>query len=396
MKKYLSVSEVAQKLSVSKTTVYRMIREGNLPAEKINTQYNILLDTLKSRLQEKSENNSLLNNTNDLKEEEIRDQKPLFKRREFLKSTLSLLFFPAVTGLAGNVLGNIIYNRFANEVDAKKKIERDNAERNELVNSIFGGLNSISWSAGLDHLVESYNLNNFEKASNILASISFGTALNFQVPNWIDFTTKTDNLPTNVFLDGDIIAIGSPTSDEVALKVFDFSGERYSLIKNKNSIIELPINFILNKEAIDYPNSFGKRFVAGVEKKMPNWPITIEGELLFPKTTNEGWLMTDYLLITRVPNILSKRSIVLGREIISIAGTHGVGTEAIGLVLNDLNLLKILNKNITSRYFQILIPVLSIEHFEDRNTLKSEGKRLGEPIIREVKIDYEKIIDLKL
>ena len=99
-----------------------------------------------------------------------------------------------------------------------------------------------------------------------------------------------------------------------------------------------------------------------------NWPILDQRgdstRSIFPRLDNKGMLTSDLLLISKLPNFLTVDSLQSGRSIVSIAGTHGVGTRAIELLLRNKSLMAQIEREIgrLQQHFQILLEVTDIKH----------------------------------
>ena len=108
--------------------------------------------------------------------------------------------------------------------------------------------------------------------------------------------------------------------------------------------------------------------LGGATTSRPNWPIidsrNYRERSIYPETHNDGFLRTDYLLVTKIPNFLTPGSLA-GKTIISFGGTHGVATRATSLLLNSPGLMKRLVDDYhdgRSPHFQALFKATSIIH----------------------------------
>lgn len=93
--------------------------------------------------------------------------------------------------------------------------------------------------------------------------------------------------------------------------------------------------------------------------KEPNWGIKMEDDEIFP-VVQEGWLKTDYLLVTRIPTHIRGAG-----DVMIFGGCHGVGTQATELLLRKLDLdalKKITTKIGDSSHYQALLLVGDISH----------------------------------
>lgn len=285
------------------------------------------------------------------------------------------------------------YLPFIDEIKQEKK-----ESEKEHCTILFDEFQNFSLSAGTEHLIKDYGVLHTQFSTNILAASALCSALKSPEGNdWVDNVIITQNL-LNIDTDRDIIAIGSPVSDFLSKVLLEYEGMGYGLNRKKKSLIQLPFEYIMNQELVDFSVAPARRFVAGVEKTMPNWRMKERGRFLPPpRLDNRGWIQTDYLLITKIPNILTRKAFLSGRQALIVGGTHGVGTYAIRNLLSRADILAELWKNIYDKpYYQILIPIPEIEHkiLETENgiTLLSHAVELGRPIVRQIDIDDEKIL----
>jgi hypothetical protein len=139
--------------------------------------------------------------------------------------------------------------------------------------------------------------------------------------------------------------------------------------------LDLPYRWILSKNEVD-DTAVARRFVAGrgmVER--PNWRISGPGRIYVPRVDEDGVLMDDYLLVTRVRNYLSRNAIDEGHSITSFGGTHGTGTRALELLFRDKDILSRIAGQLRSRpgAFQMLFRVSDIDH---NRTMGSHARKI--------------------
>lgn len=96
----------------------------------------------------------------------------------------------------------------------------------------------------------------------------------------------------------------------------------------------------------------------------PNWRIAGPERSHVPRVDEDGVLLEDYLLVTKLRNYLSPVALDDGRAVISFGGTHGTGTRALGLIFRDRDVLGELVDQLRSRpaAFQMLFRVGDIAH----------------------------------
>lgn len=179
------------------------------------------------------------------------------------------------------------------------------------------------------------------------------------------FTLVDDEL--NADLEQSWVLIGSPESESLSRLLFGYRVRDDGLgMLMLESPVSLTYRWLEDASEIV---SFSRRALPyGATSTRPNWPLlkrTPSGVArLTPRLTRDGWLENDYLVITRIPNFLTQRALDEGRAIVSIAGTHGIGTRSIELLLTNTavlgELLERLNGADTD--FQIVIEASSIVH----------------------------------
>lgn len=416
----ISVKQVSTLLEVSPSKVYRMIKNDEIPAFKNKSgEYRIyrqdLTDHIERHIELRKEQIKSINpdcsrpnakTLNENIEKPDNDEHAVnLSRRRFLSKVgsfvLSSPFISAsVAAFTGSVSSTLIYNHFAESISLQKQQQNLDKKRIELVTRLFGGFHNLSWSASLNHLVESYNIRqNFNKSSTFIASTSLGAVFDLSHDGWVKNAIKTKNLPGPILIDTDIVAIGSPINDDISRLSLEYNGKsRYELNRSLEPLLDLPITYAINKHDVRHDIVQAKRFVAGEEREMPNWTIHLDNDFLpSPKLNGNRWLKTDYLLISRIPNLLCGVAFYSGAEILIVGGTHGVGTEAIALVLNDYEVLNKIDSALSdSRYFQVIIPVDEIDHCLERGTMRSIPLSIGEPIVRRVVVDRDRILANKI
>jgi hypothetical protein len=164
-----------------------------------------------------------------------------------------------------------------------------------------------------------------------------------------------------------MVLIGSPEAEALTRLLFGYRKLPGHLgVEYLGGVIDLPYRW---QEDTRYISAQCQRFVRGRGLvSRPNWPIIDNSgsapKSVYPIVTNDGFLDSDFLLITRVPNFLTSRAQQSGRFIVSVAGVHGVGTRAIGLALRSRKVLTEIAAQIDqgTEAFQILLEARSIVH----------------------------------
>ncbi|MCB2176718.1 MAG: hypothetical protein KQH57_12975 [Actinomycetales bacterium] len=164
-------------------------------------------------------------------------------------------------------------------------------------------------------------------------------------------------------LDGDLYLIGAPTSEGLSRAVFGYfpDSEGPDSLSIDNPPLELPFRWVLSLSSVD-PTHTAARFVAGKGRvERVNCRIAGPEGPFVPDVGDDGFLTSDYLLVTRLRNYLSTR---LDRYVTSVAGLHGTGTRAIELLLRDTTALRRLGRALPGpdASYQALFRVSDISH----------------------------------
>lgn len=168
----------------------------------------------------------------------------------------------------------------------------------------------------------------------------------------------------------DIVLIGSPESEPLTRLIFGYAalpgnqGVRYL-----GGTIPLAYRWDEERSNTDeadcrYNGPDGSIVIR------PNWPLysMLPTELpIYPSLIDGINLETDYLIITKIPNFLTDLAWQRGRTIVSIAGLHGIGTRAIGLLLQNSAVMNTVMTQIDelpqkNQSFQIVIKITEIDH----------------------------------
>jgi hypothetical protein len=200
------------------------------------------------------------------------------------------------------------------------------------------------------------------------------------------FCILNENISVSV--ENNFCLIGSPSSEGISRKLFDYEIEQNEelegYLKDKEGFFELPIKWILDVDHVQYqpePKIIRPyEHIGRIER--PNWGIRVEKDkILWPECDSiTNYLVSDYLLITRIPNILSSDALDKGKVIVSVGGAHGTGTRAIE------NLLR--NKKIMEEIGKFL-------HEKGMPDLIKKKKYFGLQILFKVEISYHKDLTYK-
>lgn len=180
-----------------------------------------------------------------------------------------------------------------------------------------------------------------------------------------DGTVDTVANLTALLSDG-MVLIGSPEEEGVSRLAFgyrvrdDGSGMEFT-----GSSVDLPFRWHEDRNTV---HARCRKFVAGRgEVVRPNWPIIDERRTtrsLYPRVRNDGFLDSDLLLITKVPNFLTRIGYESGRSLVFIGGAHGTATRAIELLLQDRAVLSEVANQLPrdATAYQLVFDVADITH----------------------------------
>jgi hypothetical protein len=385
-KRSFTTSEIALLFGVDPRTVRRWIRDGELLASTGREgRYVISLEDLASLLMQRSSQNT----------QALAEQKPL-NRRQFLgQGILGLVAIGALGDMLGSGAVTMVYQAFARAVQAHESDIAQVARHEGAIRRLFGGLEGFGWSAGLGHLVESYGLHDFANSSTMRAASSLGAALHASGSHWLRDAVYTGTPPAGLIANGNLIATGSPINDLVARRALEYVGSaRYELKRSLSSELRLSIEYVNDSQSLPIGAPAARRYVGGQVREMPNWTVRLDGELLAPPRLDaNGWLTSDYLLVSRVPNVLTRDALLAGREVLVVGGSHGPGTEGVGLLLQDAAMLELVASKLAgARHYQVLIPIIDVQNVEMAGQMRTVPLGLGEPIVRPLAVDYERVV----
>jgi hypothetical protein len=129
-----------------------------------------------------------------------------------------------------------------------------------------------------------------------------------------------------------LICVGGTADNPMLAEALEYEWTEDGPIRSKQPLIKLPIEEqpLESREKV-WRMVAGKRYqVLNYWFQSPHCPLT-------PYVV-DGELQNDYLVITRIPNLLSLSGFINGAEMLMIQGGHGVGTQAFSLVVNNLSL----------------------------------------------------------
>ena len=187
-------------------------------------------------------------------------------------------------------------------------------------------------------------------------------------------------------LDDNLVLFGSPISEGISRLMFGYTpqpGTSESLILRAPPV-DLPYRLVLNYDEVP-EQALARRYVKGkgaVTRR--NWRIETDRATYIPELGDDGWLRTDYLLVTRVRNFLTADGFAQGHSILSIGGTHGTGTRGLELLLRDKSILQLMGEATRDRdcpSFQVLLRVSHIDHNHQRGSQARRIELIEKPIL---------------
>jgi hypothetical protein len=189
-----------------------------------------------------------------------------------------------------------------------------------------------------------------------------------------------------VRLDTNLVLVGSPISEGISRLVFGYtpqSGDSESLLLN-DAPVDLPFRMVLDHDRIP-DRALARRYVEGcgaVARR--NWRIESDHAVYIPELGEDGWLETDYLLLTRLRNFLSAEGFARGHSILTVGGAHGTATRALGLLFRENTVLRAVadvTRSTDGPSFQALFKVSGIDHHPTRGSWAKRVELVGDPIL---------------
>jgi len=192
---------------------------------------------------------------------------------------------------------------------------------------------------------------------------------------------------------GNILTVGSPNSNEFAYTLFGHrtigtTGTEY-LDDARDHPLTLPIRFHLNGSAVRNPE---RRIVRGKYWE-PNWGLVYNHKPLFPERNLSGGLHTDYLVLTKVPNVFDKHWETTGNSVFLISGIHGPGTQGFYLLTRDhaaIDSLARRVRNLNAPYWQALIKVSQVGASTGADASRDMAHQIDNSHIELFPVDVEK------
>jgi hypothetical protein len=140
-------------------------------------------------------------------------------------------------------------------------------------------------------------------------------------------------------LDHSMLLIGSPASEGLSRVVFGYEEAREDVLTCKGLGLELPYRWHFGEDL-----AISNRFYPPQEEPIsrPNFAIAGPGGkvIYYPDLDGNNFQLTDYLLLTKLPNFLADQRRGSGHFIVSVGGAHGIATRAVERLLSNRSMIK--------------------------------------------------------
>ncbi|GAA4885568.1 hypothetical protein [Serinicoccus chungangensis] len=204
---------------------------------------------------------------------------------------------------------------------------------------------------------------------------------------------EEDFVPVN--FEENLVLIGSAGPEGLSRLIFGYRNNG-KFLEYVGTPLDLPYHWVedereVRSECLRYQSG-------GAVTTRPNWGVRslkgAAGATRFPELDRQHFLASDLLLVSRIPNFLSvTRS---GSTLISVGGTHGVGTRAVSLVTKDRDvvsqILETLRESGTD-YFQALLSAEKIHHHEGSGSVATTVRLLDVVPLHFTDLQLEKAFD---
>jgi hypothetical protein len=290
------------------------------------------------------------------------------KRRDSAHATIERRAF--IKGVLAGAIATLSSKSVISIVDSLKNTTWRHWQITEEVHDLIFGelLSDFSIEAGYDH----------PKVSGIhpdnLAALT--QVRNIIDPKCCDIIEFKDNVG-RVNDEGNIICIGGPVSSRTSRAALEYELVRnqvgcIGISRSTKPKIELPFEYALE----DVRSCESAYWLARTRHIVPNWSIKSNSPEMYvdpPELDRDRKLMSDYLLVTRIPNILNLNAFLAGKKILIIGGCHGIATRSLQSIVDDAEIQDRIRSGLGgAKHFQILIR-MRVRH-ADRSQ-ESEGYR---------------------
>lgn len=234
---------------------------------------------------------------------------------------------------------------------------------------------------------------NYERThpDNFFAATKYASALK---RNGIDILHDEGDVNRDYV--GTIIMFGDPVSNNLAAKLLQYvpaPGQpevNTRQFVHKEGIFTFPFRLVICKKELRE---------LGVKKQVSseriNTSITNPENALKPFVPgiHGSNYTSDFLLVTVLPNILDRRSYDSGKKIVIFSGTHGPGTRAAALLMQDAHVLTSISDQVKELpSWQAIIECGNLTPWSGVPVDRQEPRSLvGDPVCLPVEINHQKI-----
>ncbi len=301
------------------------------------------------------------------------------EKRAFLKGVAATYFGYIILEGTGAILGKFVDEYW--EEGSGDPYETD------LIHKLFGNVEEdFRFVPGISH----YRYPNKPHPDDREAMASLGR-LGAEIATKFELVNEV-LAPKNV--QGNLICLGSPVSNYLSRVAMNYryvteSDKSQGLVSDeKGRLFYLPYEFSLDAKELLKNGVSIRNLQGGRGDEIPNWSIRDckTGEYLVSDIEG-GNLLSDYLLITVLPNIYDPSAYEKHQKLIIIGGSHGVGTKAIDLVFKNRNvLLSLLRQKENAEYWQAIIKVTDT-YFNKKKGRMSPREVSSDPLLRTVHLN---------
>lgn len=147
--------------------------------------------------------------------------------------------------------------------------------------------------------------------------------------------TVVHALGTHLVANANLILVGGPNTELYTRAIFGYEPRPERGLVATDAGLDLPLRWVNDLAQVD-EGRVVKRIRSGEVVERPNWAIVGDpGRRYEPEVDDRGFLSSDYLLLTHMPNVFAEDTAPGRFWITSIGGTHGVGTRALTVLLRD-------------------------------------------------------------
>ena len=177
--------------------------------------------------------------------------------------------------------------------------------------------------------------------------------------------SKYEDEPWDSSPDSHLFLLGDPQSNALSRLVLCHEEDQDGIITLERDPLYQPRYSYATYPPDSYEGPKTKRYVGGQVQERPIYEIRDHesGKSYASNDVIPGeWLNNEYLLVTRVINTWSLKTVESGKIATVFAGLHGTGTRAIDLLFSDEKLLERTNGERNKRPFYQALYRVSIQH----------------------------------